>query len=106
MAKPVRKLWPEAARTLQAHMKLHLVRLAKRQGEARFPGIEGFRSYLLTQPEQVGEARLYLLLEGEVVIDLPDKSYIHLRKGEAAHLEEPHLISPINPSVIAVWKLP
>jgi hypothetical protein len=87
-------------------MKLHLVRLARRQGEARFPSIEGFRSYLLTQPEQVGEACLYVLLEGEVVIDLPDKSYLHLRKGEAAHLRGPHLISPIDPSVIAVWKLP
>lgn len=86
-------------------MKLHLVRLAKRLGEARFPGLEGFRAYLLTQPEQVAEARLYVLLEGEVVIDLPDQSYLHLRKGEAAHLEQPHRISPIDPSVIAVWKL-
>lgn len=86
-------------------MKLHLVRLAKRQGEARFPDLEGFRAYLLTQPEQVNEARMYVLLEGEVVIDLPDQSYLHLRKGEAAHLEQPHLISPIDSSVIAVWKL-
>ncbi|GIW35376.1 hypothetical protein [Meiothermus sp.] len=85
-------------------MKLHLVRLAKRLGEARFPGLEGFRAYLLTQPEQVSEARLYLLLEGEVVIDLPDQNYLHLRKGEAAHLQQPHLISPIDPSVIAVWE--
>jgi len=87
-------------------MKLHLVRLAKRLGEARFPGIGGFRSYLLTQPEQVYESRMYVVLEGEVVIDLPDKSYLHLRKGEAAHLEASHQISPIDPSVIAVWKLP
>lgn len=60
---------------------------------------------MLTRPEQVDEARLYLLLEGEVVIDLPDKSYLHLRRGEAAHLEGPHLISPIDPSIIATWKL-
>lgn len=86
-------------------MKLHLLRLTKRQGEARFPGIAGFRSCMLTRPEQVDEARLYLLLEGEVVIDLPDKSYLHLRRGEAAHLEGPHLISPIDPSIIATWKL-
>jgi hypothetical protein len=85
-------------------MKLHLVRLAKKQGEARFPGLDGFRAYLLTQPEQLDEARMYVLLEGEVVIDLADQSYLHLRKGEAAHLEQPHLISPITPSVIAVWK--
>ncbi len=86
-------------------MKLHLVRLAKRQGEARFPGVKGFGSYLLTQPEQVDGARLYVLLEGEAVIDLPDQSYLHLRKGEAAHLEGPHRISPIDPSVVAVWRL-
>jgi len=70
-------------------MKLHLVRLAKRQGQARFPGLEGFFTYLLTQPEQVQEPRLYIVLEGEVVIDLPDHSYLHLRKGEAAHLQTP-----------------
>jgi hypothetical protein len=86
-------------------MKLHLVRLAKRQGEARFPGVAGFCSYMLSEPEQVDEARLYVLLEGELVIDLPDKSYLHLRRGEAAHLEGPHLISPIVPSVVALWKL-
>lgn len=86
-------------------MKLHLVRLAKRQGEARFPGLEGFRAYLLTQPEEVDEARMYVLLEGELVIDLPDRSYLHLRKGEAAILEQPHSISPIDQCVIAVWKM-
>ncbi|GIW24616.1 hypothetical protein [Meiothermus sp.] len=86
-------------------MKLHLVRLAKKQGEARFPGLEGFRAYLLSQPESVQEARMYVLLEGEVVIDLPDQSYLHLRKGEAAYLDQPHRISPIDPSVIAMWKV-
>lgn len=86
-------------------MKLHLIRLAKAQGEARFPGVKGFRSYVLKAPEEVTEARMYLLLEGEVVVDLPDKSYLHLRRGEAAHLEGPHLLTPIDPSVLAVWKL-
>ena len=86
-------------------MKLHLVRLAKRQGEAHFPGIKGFRSVLMSQPEDVSEARMYLLLEGELVIDLPDQSYLHLRKGEAAHLEGQHKITPIDPSVVAIWKL-
>ncbi len=86
-------------------MKLHLIRLAKAQGQARFPGIAAFRAYLLTQPEEVSEARLYLLLEGEVVIDLADQSYLHLRKGEAAHLEGPHRLTPIDPSVLAVWRL-
>jgi hypothetical protein len=67
--------------------------------------LRGFPQYVQTQPEKVDEARLYVLLEGELVIDLPDKSYLHLRRGEAAHLEGPHLISPIVPSVVALWKL-
>lgn len=86
-------------------MKLHLIRLAKAQGEARFPGVEGFRSYVLKESEEVQEPRIYVLLEGEVVIDLPDKTYLHLRRGEAAHLDGPHLLTPIDPSVLAVWKL-
>ncbi|GEM86152.1 hypothetical protein [Meiothermus granaticius] len=86
-------------------MKLHLIRLSKAQGEARFPGVEGFRSYLLKEPESVQEARMYVLLEGEVVIDLPDRTYLHLRRGEAAQLLGPHLLTPIDPSVLAVWKL-
>jgi hypothetical protein len=40
-----------------------------------------------------------------VVIDLPDHSYLHLRKGEAAYLQSPHQITPIDPSVLAVWKV-
>lgn len=45
-------------------MKPHLVRLAKRQGQARSPGLEGF-----------------------LIVDLRDHSYLHLRKG-------PHQITP------------
>jgi hypothetical protein len=86
-------------------VKLHLVRLAKKQGEVRFPDMKGFRAYLLEHPEEVKEARMYLLLEGEVVIDLPDNTYLHLRRGEAAHLKGPHKIAPIDPSVIAIWTL-
>ncbi|AWR86585.1 hypothetical protein [Meiothermus taiwanensis] len=84
-------------------MKLHLVRLAKRQGQARFPGLEGFSTLLMERPQEVEGPRLYVLLEGELVIDLPDHSYLHLRKGEGAHLQGPHKITPIDPSVVAVW---
>lgn len=86
-------------------MKLHLIRLSKAHGETGFPEVPGFRSYWLREPQQVQEARLYLLLEGEVVIDLPDQSYLHLRRGEAAHLSGPHTITPIDPSVVAIWTL-
>lgn len=85
-------------------MKLHLVRLAKHQGQARFPGLEGFFTLLLTETRQVEEPRLYVVLEGELIVDLPDHSYLHLRKGEGAYLQGPHQITPIDPSVIAVWK--
>jgi hypothetical protein len=47
---------------------------------------------------------MYLVLEGEVVVDLPEGNYLHLRRGEAAHLQAEHKITPIDPSVIAVWK--
>lgn len=86
-------------------MKLHLIRLAKAHGETGFPDIPGFRSHWLREPEAVQEARMYLLLEGEVVIDLPDQTYLHLRRGEAAHLQGSHKIAPIVPSVIAIWTL-
>jgi hypothetical protein len=86
-------------------MKLHLVRLTKSQGQARFPGIEGFEARLFKEPEEVDKARLYLLLEGEAVIDLPDQSYIHLRRNEAANLKGPHKLTPIDPSVIVVWEV-
>jgi hypothetical protein len=85
-------------------LKLHLVRLSKKQGEARFPALPGFRSYLLSQPETHQEARLYILLEGEAVIDLAE-GYLHLRPGEGAHVEGGHTLTPIDPSVIAVWQL-
>jgi len=86
-------------------VKLHLVRLAKKQGEVRFPDVKGFRTVWLEHPEEVTEARMYLLLEGEIVIDLPDHTYLHLRRGEAAHLGGPHKITPIDPSAIAIWTL-
>jgi len=85
-------------------VKLHLIRLCKAQGEARFPGVEGFRAYYLQKPEDVPEPRMYLVLEGEVVVDLPEGNYLHLRRGEAAYLPAEHKITPIDPSVVAVWK--
>ena len=86
-------------------MKLHLIRLAKAQGEARFPGIGHFRSYVLKEPKEVAGAYMYLLLEGELVIDLPDKSYLHLEPGEAAYLPGPHRLVPVGESVIGEWKI-
>ncbi|MER3444254.1 MAG: hypothetical protein C4333_09110 [Meiothermus sp.] len=85
-------------------MKLHLVRMAKAQGQARFPGVEGFEARVLRAPEAVDEARMYLVLEGELIIDLPDRSYLHLRRNEAAHLQHPHNLVPVESAVVVVWK--
>jgi hypothetical protein len=85
-------------------MKLHLVRMSKAQGRARFPGVEGFEARVVRAPEAVGESRMYLVLEGELIIDLPDESYLHLRRNEAAHLQQPHKLVPVDSAVVVVWK--
>lgn len=86
-------------------MKLNLVRLARAQGRVAFPNLEGFEAIRFTQPQEMEEGRLYLLLKGEAVIDLPDQSYLHLRVNDAAHLSGPHRLVPIEEAIIAVWKL-
>lgn len=86
-------------------MKLNLVRLARAQGRVAFPNLDGFETICFTQPQEIDEDRLYLLLKGEAVIDLPDQSYLHLRINDAAHLSGPHRLVPIEEAIIAVWKL-
>gem|GEM_PF-1528855 len=86
-------------------LKLHLVRLAQSQGEASFPGVQGFQALLLTTAQEIAEERIYVLLTGEVVIDLPEE-YLHLKPGESAHLWLPHRLVPIQPSVIVAYQFP
>ena len=64
-----------------ASFKLHLLRLA-RERVAR-PG-----------------PAFYLLLEGELVVDLPEGRYLHLRRGEAARVTEPHRLLPVERAVL------
>lgn len=79
--------------------KLHLLRLAK-QGPLEVPGLP-LRAYPLGAPEErPGLSRLYLLLEGELVIDLPEGRYLHLRRGEAARITEPHRLLPVGQAVL------
>ncbi|RDI96133.1 hypothetical protein DV704_04250 [Meiothermus sp. QL-1] len=85
-------------------MKLHLLRLARAQKEVRFPGLAAFWARRLEAAEEAMKGRLYLLLEGELVIDLPDGGYLHLRPSEAAHLEGPHRLVPVGPCVVAAWE--
>ncbi|AEB10872.1 hypothetical protein [Marinithermus hydrothermalis] len=84
-------------------MKLHLARLARAQGEVTLPAAPAFRAVHLVQRAAVDEKRLYILLEGELVIDLPDGSYLHLKPGEAAQVPAPHVLVPIEEAVIAAW---
>ncbi len=79
--------------------KLHLLRLA-RQGPLEVPGLP-LRAYPLEAPEErPGLPRLYLLLEGELVIDLPEGRYLHLKRGEAARVTEPHRLLPVERAVL------
>jgi len=48
--------------------------------------------------------RLYLVLEGELLIDLASGSYLHLRRGDAAQVEEAHTLVPVAQAVVLEWK--
>ena len=75
-----------------ASFKLHLLRLA-RAGQ-------GVRAYTLRgRVERPGPA-FCLLLEGELVVDLPEGRYLHLRRGEAARVTEPHRLLPVERAVL------
>lgn len=78
--------------------KLHLLRLA-REGKVEVPGM-AVRAYSLTREEERGEGGFYLVLEGELVIDLPQGRYLHLKRGEAARVTEPHRLVPVERAVV------
>ena len=71
-----------------ASFKLHLLRLA-REGQVEVPGVPGLRAYTLRERVERPGPAFYLLLEGELVVDLPEGRYLHLRRGEAARVTEP-----------------
>ncbi|MFX8106500.1 hypothetical protein ABTK92_19335, partial [Acinetobacter baumannii] len=73
--------------------KLHLLRLA-REGKVEVPGVP-VRGYTLVGEEERQDMAFYLVLEGELVIDLPQGQYLHLKRGEAARVTEPHRLVPV-----------
>ncbi|GGM98341.1 hypothetical protein GCM10007092_10210 [Thermus composti] len=79
-------------------LKLHLLRLARR-GPVEVPGLP-LRAYPLLAPEERPPKAFYLLLEGELVIDLPEGRYLHLKRGEAAWITEPHRLLPVEGAVL------
>lgn len=79
--------------------KLHLLRLA-RFGEVRWPDLP-LRAYPLeAREERPWGGVFYLLLEGELVVDLPEGAYLHLRPGEAAWIRAPHALLPVGRAVL------
>ncbi|WP_105317224.1 hypothetical protein [Thermus tenuipuniceus] len=78
--------------------KLHLLRLA-REGKVEVPGVP-VRGYTLVGEEERQDMAFYLVLEGELVIDLPQGQYLHLKKGEAARVTEPHRLVPVERVVL------
>lgn len=78
--------------------KLHLLRLA-REGRVEVPGLP-LRAYALKEGEERFQKAFYLLLEGELVIDLPEGRYLHLRRGEGAWVGEPHRLLPVERAVL------
>ncbi|APD09515.1 MULTISPECIES: hypothetical protein [Thermus] len=81
--------------------KLHLLRLARAE-RVEVPGTS-LKAYPLLEAEERQGTAFYLLLEGELVIDLPEGRYLHLRKGEAARVTEPHRLLPVERAVLLEW---
>lgn len=78
--------------------KLHLLRLA-REEKVEVPGVP-VRGYTLVEKEEREDMAFYLVLEGELVIDLPQGQYLHLKRGEAARVTEPHRLVPVERVVL------
>ncbi|WP_243028410.1 hypothetical protein [Thermus albus] len=78
--------------------KVHFLRLA-REGRVEVPGVP-VQGYPLTQEEGREKGGFYLVLEGELVIDLPQGRYLHLKRGEAARVTEPHRLVPVERVVL------
>jgi len=84
---------------------LPLVRLAE-NGRFDLPGWPGLEVLRLERaiPRQGAGRRLYVLLGGELLVDLPEGRFLHLRPGEGAEVEGEHVLTPIGEAVVLEWK--
>jgi hypothetical protein len=82
---------------------LPLARLAPSSGAFELPGWPGLRALRLREPSPGAGRRLYVLLEGELLVDLPAGRYLHLRPGDAAQVEGSHTLSPVAHAVVLEW---
>ena len=81
-----------------------MARLAPGAGSFELPDWPGLRVLRLKQAEDRNGRYLYVLLEGELLIDLPGGSYLHLRPGDAAQTTAQHSLTPITEAVVLEWK--
>jgi len=83
---------------------LPLAQLAPGEGAFDLPDWPGLQVLRLKKAAPRSGRYLYVLLEGELLIDLPGGSYLHLRPGDAAQTISEHTLSPINEAVVLEWK--
>ncbi|HGY09502.1 MAG TPA: hypothetical protein ENK37_05550 [Oceanithermus profundus] len=85
-------------------VRLPLTQLAA-GGRFELPDWPGMEVRRLAAPAAQAEGRvLYLVLAGELLVDLPDGRYLHLHRGDAADVDGPHALSPIEEAVVLAWK--
>jgi len=83
---------------------LPLTRLVAAEGTFELPDWPGLRVLRLKNPQARRGRYLYVLLSGELLIDLPDGRYLHLHSGDAAQTEAGHTLTPIEEAVVLEWK--
>ncbi|WP_457638010.1 hypothetical protein [Oceanithermus sp.] len=82
---------------------LPLTRLAPTEGGFELPDWPGLRVVRLRTPHERDGRYLYVLLSGELLVDLPGGSYLHLYPGDAAQTEARHTLTPVEEAVILEW---
>ncbi|AWN23531.1 hypothetical protein DKM44_10090 [Deinococcus irradiatisoli] len=83
---------------------LHLARLAKVTPDrrVRVPGSPLEALYLTRAQPQAPAGGAAVCMEGELLIDFADGSFVHLRPGEACALALPHRLLPARGSCTAL----
>ncbi len=80
---------------------LNLLNLAKAEpGRAKSALTEGLSVQALTEPLTLTPVKLWLVvLEGELIIDLPHGDFRVLKVGDSVELTEPATLTPLKQSV-------
>lgn len=64
-----------------------------------FVGLPGVELYCLSQSQDFGGARLYVVLQGEIVVDLASGGYEHAKGREILWVSESHSLQPVGESM-------